>query len=167
MMRVVGIFAIVILVVVVGLVFVARAIVPGATEAQPQLPEFGTHVVDVPFFQEWAGSGHADILAAAFRHWEEDGAVPTSCATCHTSGGFHDFLGVDGSPAGSVESEVQPSIITCAGCHAVRIAGDRRLRVRGPHLRHQLHARRRLRVLCRLPRRALRRAGAHLLRHLP
>ena len=117
MMRVIGILAVALVVVVVGLVFVARAIVPGATQSQQQLPEFGTHVVQVPFFQEWAGSGHADILAEAFRHWDEDGAVPTSCAACHTSGGFHDFLGADGSPAGSVESEAQPSIITCAGCH--------------------------------------------------
>lgn len=117
MLRVIGILAIAGLFAVVVLVFVARLIVPGATQAQPQVLQLGTHVVEVPFFNAWAGSGHADIMAEAFRHWDEDGAVPKNCASCHTSGGFHDFLGADGSPAGTVEAEAQPSIITCAGCH--------------------------------------------------
>ena len=33
---------------------------------------------EVPFEAAWAGSGHADSAAEAFRHWDEDGAVRNS-----------------------------------------------------------------------------------------
>lgn len=44
-----------------------------------------------PIEEAWANSGHGDILAEAFRHWDDDGEVSTSCARCHTGEGFVDY----------------------------------------------------------------------------
>ena len=53
----------------------------------------------------WEGSGHADITSEAFTHWNEDdpAEIPATCAKCHSTSGFRDFVGADGSAAGSVE----------------------------------------------------------------
>ncbi len=80
-----------------------------------------TPVVLVPEIEaSWAGSGHADATAEAFRHWDGDDPqeVPTSCAQCHTSTGFEDFVGADGSAPGVVDA-AQPvsNGITCEACH--------------------------------------------------
>ncbi len=76
----------------------------------------------VPFEADWAGSGHADSAAEAFRHWDEedDGLVSASCAKCHTTAGYIDFHGGDGSEVGSIENEivaVDVMGIQCAACH--------------------------------------------------
>lgn len=68
----------------------------------------------------WANSPHNDVESEAFAHWnEEDPAVvEESCARCHSGLGFQDFIGADGSAAGSVE--VAPAIgstIDCVACH--------------------------------------------------
>jgi len=77
---------------------------------------------EVPFEAAWAGSGHADSAAEAFRHWdeEEDGLVAASCAKCHSTEGYIDFHGGDGSAAGTIENEVVAAEvmgIQCAACH--------------------------------------------------
>ena len=70
----------------------------------------------------WAGSGHADAEAEAFRHWDEEdpAVVSTSCGKCHSTAGSLDFYGVDGTEAGTVEGE-SPALenmgIQCAACH--------------------------------------------------
>jgi hypothetical protein len=67
---------------------------------------------------QWTGSGHADATAEAFIHWNEEGNVPTSCARCHTTSGYRDFIGDDGSPAGSVENPAPLNqVINCGACH--------------------------------------------------
>ncbi len=76
----------------------------------------------VPFEADWAGSGHADSAAEAFRHWDEedDGLVAASCAKCHSTAGYVDFHGGDGSAVGSIEGEVvavEVMGIQCAACH--------------------------------------------------
>ena len=71
-----------------------------------------------PFFDEWASSGHADKSAEAFKHWDEDGEISTSCAKCHSEGGFLDFIGADGSEAGVVDKPAAiGTTVTCAACH--------------------------------------------------
>ncbi len=45
-------------------------------------------------------SAHADATALAFNNWNQDGQVPTSCARCHSSEGFVDYIGGDGSARG-------------------------------------------------------------------
>jgi len=75
-------------------------------------------VAEVPFEAEWASSGHADATAEAFRHWDEDGAVEAGCATCHSPTGYQDFLGADGSAAGTIDNEHPISNgLTCVTCH--------------------------------------------------
>ena len=77
---------------------------------------------EVPFEAAWAGSGHAKSDAEAFRHWDEedDGFVEGSCAKCHSTEGYVDFHGGDGSEAGSIENDVvalDVMGIECIACH--------------------------------------------------
>ncbi len=75
---------------------------------------------EVPFEEQWASSGHADINAEAFKHWDNanPAVVPVGCAKCHSTTGFHDYLGVDGSAAGSVETApAVGTVVSCTACH--------------------------------------------------
>ncbi len=68
----------------------------------------------------WAGSGHADAEAEAFRHWDEDDPmeVSASCAKCHSAYGYLDFMGVDGTNAGVVDNAAAvDSVVNCDVCH--------------------------------------------------
>lgn len=76
--------------------------------------------VEVPFLEQWTGSGHADAEAEAFVHWDEDDpqVVEVGCAKCHSTPGYLDFLGADGSAAGVVD--VAPPVgttVECVACH--------------------------------------------------
>src|SRR3990172_631579 len=64
---------------------------------------------EVPFLEAWSGSGHADDTAEAFNHWNEDdpAVVSASCAKCHSTYGYQDFLGVDGSEFGVVDADAE------------------------------------------------------------
>jgi hypothetical protein len=88
-------------------------------EACPECPEPEAGA-QAPFEEQWAGSGHADAEAEAFVHWDEDdpAVVPGRCAKCHSEGGYLDFLGVDGTEAGTVDGD-HPigTTVTCVACH--------------------------------------------------
>ncbi len=74
----------------------------------------------VPYLKDWQGSGHADSTAMAFRDWDETDpqAVPATCAKCHSSGGYQDFLGADGSTAGKVDKPAAVNtVVDCVACH--------------------------------------------------
>ena len=76
--------------------------------------------VEVPFLEEWTSSGHADAEAEAFRHWDEDDPkeVSVRCAKCHSSPGYQDFIGADGSEAGKVDKPAPvDTTVDCAACH--------------------------------------------------
>ncbi|MBN1669163.1 MAG: hypothetical protein JW862_18860, partial [Anaerolineales bacterium] len=97
---------------------------PEAPEC-PECPEVecpGPVGGEVPFEILWAGSGHADATAEAFRHWDGDdpAVVSAACAKCHSTAGYLDFLGADGSAAGMIDAEV-PALdamgVTCVACH--------------------------------------------------
>ena len=93
-----------------------------ATESTAEVP--AAPVPDTPYLAEWQGSGHADVASEPFRHWDDtaenpDG-VPTACAKCHTSIGYQDFLGLDGSEAGKVDANVPAADaqgVQCVACH--------------------------------------------------
>lgn len=69
----------------------------------------GSHRV----ISDWSKSGHADFTGLPFRDWDEDGAVPTSCAKCHSKDGFNDF-----ASDGTVNSAAQlGTVISCGTCH--------------------------------------------------
>ena len=66
----------------------------------------------------WLASPHGDYHSPSFTYWNEGGEVPESCAMCHSETGFLDFLGADGSEAGSVHRPgAINSPIGCASCH--------------------------------------------------
>jgi hypothetical protein len=77
-------------------------------------------VGEIPFLEEWQGSGHHDTEAEAFNHWNEDdpAEVPEDCAKCHSTPGYQDWIGADGSAVNSVEAPVAVgSTIECVACH--------------------------------------------------
>ena len=76
--------------------------------------------VQAPFEELWASSGHADVEAEAFRHWDEDDpkVVSARCAKCHSEGGYLDFLGADGTEAGTVDADHSvETTVSCVACH--------------------------------------------------
>lgn len=67
----------------------------------------------------WETSAHADKEAEAFVHWDEEGSIPTSCAKCHSTPGFRDYLGADGSAVNVVDKAASlGTTVECAACHA-------------------------------------------------
>jgi hypothetical protein len=101
--------------------FAASLLLVGATALMASAQELGIHSVDMPLYEAlWSGSAHADADAEAFHHWDDTDppAVPTGCATCHSSGGYQDFLGADGSAAGVVDAPAPiGTVIDCETCH--------------------------------------------------
>lgn len=61
---------------------------------------------------DWSTSGHGDIAAEPWRHWDEDGAVSSTCARCHSPEGFLAYC--QDSPA--VEQPLTFGL-TCNACH--------------------------------------------------
>jgi hypothetical protein len=86
-----------------------------------------THIVsaqegveEVPFLEEWSSSGHNDAEAEAFVHWNEESPaeVPVECAKCHSTPGYRDFIGADGSAAGAVDAPAPVgTTVECTACH--------------------------------------------------
>ncbi len=96
--------------------------VPGlapTVQAQEGAAPFGHSNVEIPFFTEWIRSPHADLTSEAFIHWSADdpAVVPPTCAKCHTSDGYHDFIGLDGSAVGTVDAPANPGTLQCSTCH--------------------------------------------------
>lgn len=87
----------------------------------PECPACPDPVVkDVPNEDAWANSPHNVADAEAFVHWDEDDPkeVPTNCAKCHSTPGFQDYVGADGSAAGVVDAAAPTgTTIECAACH--------------------------------------------------
>jgi hypothetical protein len=77
---------------------------------------------ETPIREQWARSGHGDITAEAWRHWDEDGSVPTSCAKCHGPQGTDDpkpdvgFLEYAATSANTLAAPL-PLGIDCVNCH--------------------------------------------------
>jgi len=74
----------------------------------------------VPNLDLWQNGPHAKADAEAFTHWNDADPkeIPVGCAKCHSTTGFQDFVGADGSEAGKVD-KAQPigQVITCEACH--------------------------------------------------
>ena len=90
--------------------------VPSVTEtATPSAAP--TAVADVPFIADWQSSGHADVNAEPFKHWNSasPAAVPAACARCHTPAGFVEFAGT-----GKVAKDIPApaGVINCSSCHS-------------------------------------------------
>ncbi len=60
----------------------------------------------------WKTSGHADKNSEPFKHWNADGQIPATCAKCHSTPGFKDFL------AGITDkNEPIGTTVECDVCH--------------------------------------------------
>lgn len=81
-------------------------------------PAFAADAVEVPYLEQWRASPHARKDSEAFRHWDKDGKVPKACAACHSSGGYLDYLGADGSTPNKVDTaHPTDTVISCTTCH--------------------------------------------------
>ncbi|MGB8982344.1 MAG: hypothetical protein WCC12_10745 [Anaerolineales bacterium] len=79
-------------------------------------------VVQVPYLEQWENSPHNAVDTEAFRHWdaEDPAEVPANCAKCHSTAGYQDFLGADGSEENKVDAAVPAKDaqgIQCIACH--------------------------------------------------
>lgn len=93
-------------------------VVVQATPAAQPAP--AAAALTVPFLADWMKSGHADAKAQAFTNWTNvtGTLIPMTCVKCHSSDGYRDFLGADGSLAGSIQiSGTKVSVIDCVACH--------------------------------------------------
>ncbi|MBC8133664.1 MAG: hypothetical protein H7X95_11840, partial [Deltaproteobacteria bacterium] len=72
----------------------------------------------IPYYDKWMTSAHADATSVPFTNWNKQGSVPVECARCHSSEGFVDYLGGDGSAPGTVEQAAPiQSVVRCQTCH--------------------------------------------------
>jgi hypothetical protein len=112
MKKVILLLSIIVALALVAIQFGNQVGMATAQEPEPTL--------EVPFLEDWMGSGHNDAEAEAFRHWDEDdpAVVAVACAKCHSTPGYRDFLGADGSEAGVVD-EAPPvgTTVECVACH--------------------------------------------------
>ena len=86
--------------------------------AMPPVPAGYIATTDVPFYADWASSPHANHKAEPFNHWNKEGNIPVECARCHSTPGFRDYLGADGSTPFKVDHPAPVgTVITCLACH--------------------------------------------------
>ncbi len=72
----------------------------------------------VPKLAAWESSGHADADAEAFSRWAPDGEVRTPCARCHSTPGFQDYIGADGTAANVLDGPAAlGTTVECTACH--------------------------------------------------
>lgn len=73
--------------------------------------------LEIPFVKEWAASPHARASDKAFIHWNEEGEIPVPCARCHSTPGFLDYIGADGTEPGLDGPAPVGTVISCVACH--------------------------------------------------
>ena len=94
------------------------AAAPPASVPVPATAPGTIATTQVPFYAEWAASPHAKRDAEEFNHWNKEGVIPAECARCHSTPGFLDYLGADGSTPGKVDHPAPiGTVITCIACH--------------------------------------------------
>jgi hypothetical protein len=99
----------------------ASVLLTGATAVATWAGGLQIQSVDIPYIEtQWNASAHADKTAEAFNHWNDADPpeVSAGCAKCHSSGGYQDFLGADGSAAGAVDKAAPiGTTVDCVACH--------------------------------------------------
>ena len=75
---------------------------------------------------KWATSGHADNSSLAFRDWDNAtnpyATVSKSCASCHSTVGFYEFLYTDNRTIQYPPLALNNHGLTCDTCHSNRAA---------------------------------------------
>ncbi|WP_017929152.1 hypothetical protein [Limimaricola hongkongensis] len=83
----------------------------------------GTEPTPEEIVEDWMASGHADAMAEAFRHWDEEGEIPGACAACHSTTGFADYLASPMTTVGAIDHPVPTGeLVECTSCHAPEAA---------------------------------------------
>jgi len=106
--------------IVLASIIVSLAFVVTLSPASAQDIEDPTVSPTIPFLEQWQGSAHAAFDTEPFRHWDEEDPpeVPTTCAKCHSSAGYLDYLGADGSEPNVVNNPAPTNtVIDCVTCH--------------------------------------------------
>jgi len=68
----------------------------------------------------WQISAHADAESGSFTRWDDEdpAEIPENCAKCHSTPGYLDFLGADGSASGQVDQPAPVgTTVECEACH--------------------------------------------------
>jgi hypothetical protein len=76
--------------------------------------------LEIPFLDRWDSSPHNAAGDEAFVHWDEDDpqVIPASCARCHSTPGYLDYIGADGTAANSTDADhAVGTTIECVACH--------------------------------------------------
>jgi hypothetical protein len=76
--------------------------------------------VEVPFLEQWVSSPHNDTEGEPFNNWNEDTPqeIPVACAKCHSTPGYRDWIGADGTAANVVDNPAPiGTTIECVACH--------------------------------------------------
>ncbi|NNF70710.1 MAG: polyheme membrane-associated cytochrome C [Rhodobacteraceae bacterium] len=81
--------------------------------AQDTAPSLSTIV------EAWRNSPHADSSTEAFRHWDEEGEIPGTCAVCHSSVGAAEYMGGAMETIGALDHPVPiGTTVNCVACHS-------------------------------------------------
>ncbi len=111
----------------IGVAAFSGAISSSGAQAQESAAELAPAdlMPEIPALSAWRKSPHADITKEAFRHWddEEDKLIPETCAKCHSTAGYLDYLGADGSEVGVVDVKHPTAAseapgVACMACHS-------------------------------------------------
>lgn len=87
----------------------------GAAQAQDASTN-SSPIADI--VEAWRASPHADGSSEAFTHWNDEGEIPGSCATCHSGIGAQDYMNGPMSTPGVIDHPVPlGSTVECAVCH--------------------------------------------------
>lgn len=105
-----------------GRVFLLSLIVPLAS----LMPLASTHAQEASndsspiadIVEAWRASPHANGSSEAFTHWNDDGEIPGTCATCHSGTGAQDYMNGPMSTPGVIDHPVPlGSTVGCVVCH--------------------------------------------------
>jgi ferredoxin len=103
----------------VGTLFIVAGFIlllqsPVLAQDSPEEPPFLAE-----FYDQWVDSPHNDISGEPFVHWDSEGEIPVECARCHSTAGYRDYLGADGTDASVVDNPVPTGTggVTCDACH--------------------------------------------------
>jgi hypothetical protein len=73
-----------------------------------------------PITEKWEISTHSNANSLSFTFWDDEDPplIPEVCAKCHSTFGYWDFLGEDGSTAREVDQPAQTgTTVYCGACH--------------------------------------------------
>lgn len=104
-----------VLLMVVG--FLLSTTTTTAQDEPNPLGEPGTFLMG--YYNAWLRSSHANVESGSFNRWNNDGEIPVACASCHSTTGHLDFLGVLPDTEYGIVNNPAPigEVVNCDACH--------------------------------------------------